>query len=76
MDKIPTAEEWLTSQVIHPSQVPVIKDIMLKFAKLHVEAFRSELIDEPTYYLEGDEGSERLDIEKIRKELYPLTNIK
>ncbi len=47
-----------------------------EFAKLHVEACKKEIADDYLYYLDGDEGSERLDCKKFNKEAYPLENIK
>lgn len=53
-----------------------IVEIMIEFTKLHREAILKEIAEDYSYYLEGDEGSERLDKKKFFKEVYPLNNIK
>jgi hypothetical protein len=51
-------------------------DMLIEFAKLHVEECKRNIAEDYTYFLKGDEGSETLDVEKFHKESYPLDNIK
>ncbi len=53
-----------------------VQKAMIEFAKLHVQACKEEIADDYLYYLDGDEGSERLDNKKFFKESYPIENIK
>jgi hypothetical protein len=53
-----------------------IEGFMIEFAKLHVKACKKEISEDYLYYLEGDEGSERLNSDKFKKEVYSLDNIK
>ena len=66
-----TAEEFYDK-----SKHDSILDIMIDFAKLHVKECKEEIADDYLYYLEGDEGSERLNYKCFSNEAYPLENIK
>jgi hypothetical protein len=76
MEKIPTAEEFLELQhETVPSIEFDIRQVMIQFAKLHVEAAlkaRDELYQ--TYYAEEINWTE--DNIKFIKNSYPLENIK
>lgn len=77
MSNIPTAEQFLKKYLgeTYKSSAP-IEQYMIEFAKFHVEAALKEIVEDYCYYLEGDEGSERVNAKKFLKEAYPLTNIK
>lgn len=49
---------------------------MIQFAKIHRKAILEEIAEDYLYYLEGDEGSERLNEQKFFKEVYSENNIK
>ena len=78
-----TAEHWVNQQFskqiinedIYASKQGII-EAMIIFTKLHREAILKEIAEYYLYYLEGDEGSERLDEKKFFKEAYPLNLIK
>lgn len=73
-NNIPTAQEfWNNACKNEDFKSP--SDIMIEFTKLHIKSLLEEIADDYLYYLEGDEGSERLDKKKFFKEVYPLTNI-
>jgi hypothetical protein len=76
MEKIPTAEEFLELQhETVPSIEFDIRQVMIEFAKMHVEAAlkaRDELYQ--TYYAEEINWTE--DNIKFIKNSYPLENIK
>lgn len=76
---LPTAKEFLEKNCdyILPNDLRSdIEEAMINYTKLHREAIIKEIAEDYLYYLEGDEGSERLDKKKFFKEIYPLTNIK
>lgn len=84
MNKLPTAEEFIKKEYAldntesHYNKLldDDVYEVMIEFTKLHVKACKEEIKDDYLYYLEGDEGSERLDSKKFSKEAYPLENIK
>ena len=79
MKKLPTAEELILKKLtVYNNQISIENAVklMIEFTKLHVEACKEEIADDYTYYLEGDEGSERLNEKKFFKEAYPIENIK
>jgi hypothetical protein len=79
-----TAEQFL-DQYINKSNISwspeidvlygAINTAMIEFAKHHVTKALQEIAEDYTYYLEGDEGSEKLNKNKFHNEAYPLTNI-
>ena len=76
-----TAEEFLIKRQKELGYNPCIdlsrtKETLIEFAKLHVKECKEEIADDYLYYLEGDEGSERLNEKKFKKEAYPLELIK
>ena len=76
---IPTAEELFYSKFKKEGGLISNEDLIeyaIDFAKLHVQACKEEISDDYLYYLDGDEGSERLDTKKFFKESYPIKNIK
>lgn len=79
---IPTAEEFFNVENVKKERIDgeslaiTTSRLGIEFAKLHREAILKEIADDYMYYLEGDEGSERLYKEKFFKEVYPLNNIK
>lgn len=82
MKKIPTTEEFLKDFNKEKGNIDklyydsYIISFAKEFAKLHVEDALKKIADNYIYYLEGDEGSERLNEKRFFKEAYPLTNIK
>lgn len=73
-----TAKEFLKDsnlEKVFKSGHPSIETIMIEFAKMHVKAIKKEIAEDYLYYLEGDEGSERLNTKKFFKEAYPESNI-
>ena len=82
MGKTPTAEEFLNHQEETVSHFEFdIRDVMIKFAKLHVEAALKEASEKAktSEFWEGNTGSEYcetiVDKESILNS-YPLNNIK
>lgn len=67
---INTEEYWRVSK-----ERDTIK-AMVEFAKMHRKAILEEISEDYLYYLEGSEGSERLNEKKFFKEVYPENNIK
>jgi hypothetical protein len=73
MEKIPTAEEFLDLQHKNvPSIEFDIREVMIEFAKLHVEAALEEAANE--YYPRTKENFELVADRFLNA--YPLTNIK
>jgi hypothetical protein len=75
MEKIPTAEEFLDLQHKNvPSIEFDIREAMIEFAKLHVEACKKDIINNVETSLGGD-GSPLVSIVSILNS-YPLSKIK
>ena len=51
-------------------------DNLIEFAKMHRKAILEEIAEDYLYYLEGSEGSERLNQKKFFKEVYSINKIK
>lgn len=90
MSKIPTAEEKLKANFyngsfieIHSGDLEDIKNIMIKFAKLHVEAtlkaaYINSIVEEQKIYdpLNGDSWNQYVIKQESILDAYPLENIK
>jgi hypothetical protein len=77
MNKIPTAEEFLLKHVKNPDLTSNFTEILIKFAKLHVEAALKTANEHVE--LEGDEGSDFTGIYVNKDSIlnaYSLENIK
>ena len=72
--KIKTAKQ-LFDEMLEKNIECTSTEMMIAFAKLHRKAILEEIAEDYLYYLEGDEGSERLNKQRFLKEIYPLTNI-
>ena len=90
MEKIPTAEEILNDKVyitkdgiedVHDS-LSTVADVMIEFAKLHVEAALKEASEKATMIKidEADIGDITVYIKDVDRKailnIYPITNIK
>lgn len=74
MEKIPTAEEFAKNN--HPMKTyPVDWNVMIEFAKLHVEAAIKSCIEEAPSGSSTDTVSYE-DVVEALKDCYPLENIK
>jgi hypothetical protein len=73
MEKIPTAEAFLKMNNI--KAYPIDTQMMIEFAKLHVEAAIKECIESAPSGSSTDTVSYE-DVVKALKDCYPLSNIK
>jgi hypothetical protein len=75
MKEIPTAEEFYES-IVGESRIGYTEEVMIKFAKLHVEAALKE-VTEKLYFRDSDGHVIRSEeSSKLVLKVYPLTNIK
>lgn len=72
MEKLPTAEEFLLNE-LNKETPKSIQDVLIEFAKLHVEAALKAASETEVLYLRN--GNAYTD-EKAIINSYPLTNIK
>ena len=75
MSKIPTAEEFLDANTSGIIDEIKCKELMIEFAKLHVEAAIKACIEDAPSGSSTDTVSYE-DVVEALKDSYPLTNIK
>jgi hypothetical protein len=76
MEKLPTAEEFLLNE-LNKETPKSIQDVLIEFAKLHVEAALKQASEKADVIFEGAGHSADAYVDKKSiLNSYPLTNIK